>query len=433
MKGWTDSGHTAPVGAEGDAPIDPSCAASTHSTLAAVAEMWHLSVDSSVGIPTSPVSGNSPHPTDGDHAPEGTKDQTMSPETSPLIASAIRTVFESAPDGILIVDSDGVIREANPQALRILGYDRDDLVGTVVERIVPEQDRRPHRRQREAYVSSPHQRPMGPGLDLRALRADGREIPVKISLTPCVTASGEFVIAAIRDDSVQRQLRRLGSGQLQAAEEERQRIARELHDDTAQCLAALRIRLQLLRRVRTDEDRARLLDEMQEELGTAMEGVRRISRGLRPPALDDAGLETALRSHFRAVVEPSTLRGRMRVEPVGAALGSEAQLVVYRVVQEALANVVRHAGASSVELVLTDDGERLVACVADDGSGFDPASQLLSGSGLGLIGMRERARLIGAEISIESSPEDGTRVTLTVPRAKGPGAAPHSPTRPRHV
>ena len=340
----------------------------------------------------------------------------MAPDPKPPDFQAFRAVFESAPDGILIVDPAGVIREANPQALQILGYPRDGLLGQKVETVVPEGARGPHRSMREAYTSTPHRRPMGVGLELRALRSDGREVPVEISLSPCTTSEGDFVIAAIRDISVQRKLRRLGSGALQAAEEERQRIARELHDDTAQCLAALLIRLRLLRRSTDPDERTRLLDEMQEELGMAMEGVRRISRGLRPPALDDAGLETALRSHFRSVVDAAPLEGTIDLEPVGEGLDSDTQLVVYRVVQESLANVIRHSGAETVVVEAHVDGPVVRIRVADDGRGFDAPSQLLDGSGLGLIGMQERARLVGGELSIESVPGEGTQVVLTLRR-----------------
>ncbi|TVP56040.1 MAG: hypothetical protein EA351_09465 [Gemmatimonadales bacterium] len=161
---------------------------------------------------------------------------------------------------------------------------------------------------------------------------------------------------------------------------------------------------------------------MQRELGMAMEGVRRISRGLRPPALDDAGLETALRSHFRSVVEPSPLVGRIELEPVGAQLDPETQLVVYRIVQESLANVIRHSGSERVTLEMAGEGPVVRVTIADDGRGFDAASQLLDGSGLGLIGMQERARLVGGELSIESSPGGGARITLIVRRE--PGAPP---------
>ncbi len=341
--------------------------------------------------------------------------------------NAFRAVFDSAPDGILIVDSEGIIREANPQSLRILGFERDDLLGGAVERVVPPDSRGPHQAMREAYASNPHRRPMGAGIELRALRSDGREVPVEISLSPCSTPEGDFVIAAIRDISAQRKLRRLGSGALKAAEEERQRIARELHDDTAQCLAALLIRLRLLRNARNEGERVRLLDEMQRELGVAMEGVRRISRGLRPPALDDAGLETALRSHFRSVVEPSPLVGRIGLEPVGPQLDTETQLVVYRIVQESLANVIRHSGAERVSLEMAGEGPVIRVTIADDGRGFDAASQLLDGSGLGLIGMQERARLVGGDLSIESVPGSGTRINLTVRREPGPTPMPAHP------
>jgi PAS domain S-box-containing protein len=326
-----------------------------------------------------------------------------------------RLVFEAAPDGILIVDGEGTIREANPQAARMLGYDPGELEGMEVERLVPTSLRGAHHSQREEYMADPHPRPMGVGLALKALRKDGRELPVEISLSPCSTAEGRFVIAVVRDVSERNRLRALGAGTLRAAEEERRRIARELHDDTAQYLAALLVRLHVLRRTEDPEGRRVLLDEMQEELSAAVEGVRRISRGLRPPALEDVGVEAAIRSHVRSMAEVSDLSVELTLDQANRVTDPEVQLVVYRVVQEAMTNVVRHADADRAQIVLDRDGEELVVRVADDGRGFDADQVLLDGRGLGLLGMDERARLVGGRLKVTSEPGRGTRVELRLP------------------
>jgi PAS domain S-box-containing protein len=340
-------------------------------------------------------------------------------ETRPTLSR--RAIFDAAPDGLVIVDDQGVIRDANERLLEMLGYGWDELVGSSVEAIVPGEARTLHRQKREQYLENPRSRPMGIGLELRALRRDGRQLPVEISLRPHSTPEGRWVIAAVRDVSERRRLQHLGAGTLRAAEAERERIARELHDDTAQCLAALLVRIPILRRTSAPAERERLMDEMHEALTQAVEGVRRISRGLRPPALEDVGVDAAIRAHVRGLLEAVPLRVELDLEPVGSDLPPEARLVVYRVVQEALTNVVRHARAETARVELSASDREVVARVTDDGVGFDAETQLLSGEGLGLLGMDERARLVGGTFEIRSTPGRGTFVELRIPTDTGSG------------
>lgn len=331
-------------------------------------------------------------------------------------------VFAAAPDGILIVGPKGIIRDMNPKAADLLGYSYDELVGSAVERVVPAASRDLHRTQRARYMAHPRARPMGMGMELRALRKDGREIPVEISLSPCSVPDGDFVIAVVRDVSERRRLRRLSAGTLQATEEERRRIARELHDDTAQRLAALLVRLKVLRRTRSEEARTELMDQMHEELADGLEGLRRISRGLRPPALEDLGVEAALRSHLRTSLESSGLDVDVSLDGVDALAGPERQLVLYRVVQEAISNVIRHAEASRIRVEIEEVEDQVVTRIVDDGRGFEPHTALTDGAGLGLVGMDERARLVGGELRVRSEPGRGTEVELRIPmHSRGQG------------
>jgi len=332
-----------------------------------------------------------------------------------LPAVSYQAVFEASPDGIIIVDAEGVIRDANPRSEELFGYSRDELVGSLVERLVPPEDREDHPAKREEFTRHPRIRGMGAGLDLRAIRKDGRRIPVEIGLRPVDTEEGRFVIAAIRDTSERKRLRRLGVGYLQIIEEERRRIARELHDDIAQCLAALLIRLRVLSRSDDPDTRDRLLDQMHGELTSAVEGVRRISRGLRPPALEDVGVEAAIRSHLRAFLQESPLKLELHIDPVEEVLPPDRELVVYRVVQEAVSNAVRHAQATGIGVEVRREPHRVVVTVTDDGVGFDPEGTFLDGAGLGLVGMEERARLVGGTLQITSRPDRGTEVTLDIP------------------
>ncbi len=217
--------------------------------------------------------------------------------------------------------------------------------------------------------------------------------------------------------AVQRQrLRDVNMRALAAAEDERMRIARELHDGTAQTLAALRVRLKLARNTEDREKQDRLLDEISEEIAAAIEEVRRMARGLRPPALDMLGLAPAIESHARSMADAGGLRLDLAVEDQQRVLAPEVELAVYRIVQESLSNVVRHAGAETVYVGVKRTGPALEIVIHDDGRGFllertlDDAAR-----GLGLFGMQERASYIGGTVDIDTWPGRGTRVRVRIP------------------
>ncbi|WP_299284081.1 sensor histidine kinase [Thermoflexus sp.] len=207
---------------------------------------------------------------------------------------------------------------------------------------------------------------------------------------------------------------------LQAQEEERARIARELHDEAAQWLTSLLIRQRLLLRNLPPEMRPEV-EELQRMTAAALEHLRRIAMELRPAILDDLGLVEALRWQAEEFQKqtgvPITLRVQGRIER----LPRQVELVLYRVAQEALTNIARHARATRVEVTLNCSTEHLELFIADDGVGFDPEAVRRSRArSLGLIGMAERLALIGGTLEIDSAPGKGTRI-----RARVPAGGPH--------
>ena len=211
---------------------------------------------------------------------------------------------------------------------------------------------------------------------------------------------------------------------LTSGEEERARIARELHDGLGQSLSAILLELRV-RRERGDPC-AGVSEAVDRRLELTIDEIRRMTRGLRPPMLDDCGLDSALSSHAEDVAKVSGMHVdcETAVSPDATPrLDAQVELVVYRIAQEALNNVVRHAGASraSVVLYLRPDEVRLL--VEDDGRGFEPEALLSAedGSGLGLLGMSERAKLMGGDLSIESKPGAGTVVRAIIPVRPGLG------------
>lgn len=214
-------------------------------------------------------------------------------------------------------------------------------------------------------------------------------------------------------------LREVAVRALGAAEEERKRIARELHDETAQMLAALLIRIRVLKSARDPAAAEAMLEEMRREVGVALEGVRRFARGLRPPSLDELGLVAAIESHVRALAEITGLLIDLDTVSTEGVLAPEAELAVYRIVQEALSNVVRHADARRVELRVGREDGTLVVQVKDDGKGFSPADVMAGGGGLGLFGMQERAAYLGGRVHVLSEVGQGTLVRAEIPVGEG--------------
>ncbi len=222
-----------------------------------------------------------------------------------------------------------------------------------------------------------------------------------------------------------RRLRDVAARALNAAEEERRRISLELHDDASQRLAAILMRLRLARSVGDAEAKEAVLEEVRRELAEAADGLRRYAQGLRPPALDELGLGAAIESHVRHVSESALVRVEVRTDGVGRLESPEAELALYRIVQEAITNALRHSRATRIRVAVKRDGDTAVATVSDNGVGFDVERQLLSHDdqhGLGLFGMRERASYVGGKVDLTSAPGEGTVVRAIVP-AEGAGAA----------
>src|SRR4051812_261142 len=197
---------------------------------------------------------------------------------------------------------------------------------------------------------------------------------------------------------------------LAAQEGERLRIAQELHDEVGQTLTAVLLQLGRSARQADAELGAELL-ETQETARASLEDVRRISRELRPEALDDLGLASALVALTERFSQRTGLNVTRELDRELPPLSEETELVVYRVAQEALTNVARHAGTDRAELSLTTADGRLTLRVLDQGKGFDPQRT----EGGGMRGMRERAVLVGAQLAVTRRPRGGTEVRLSVP------------------
>lgn len=206
-----------------------------------------------------------------------------------------------------------------------------------------------------------------------------------------------------------------------AQEEERRRVARELHDESVQHWIALDQRLQMAVKRLKDQDNqeSAMIEELHQEVQTGIQQLRRVSRGLRPIYLEDLGLVPALEMLARDTQDALNISVRFAVEGEQTRLPAESELAVFRLVQEALTNVSRHARASTVQITLDFRAERLEVRVEDDGQGFelpDHIEDLASGGHYGLMGMKERSDAVGGHLDIVPAPASGTIIRLSLPK-----------------
>ncbi|HEY1276039.1 MAG TPA: sensor histidine kinase [Thermoleophilaceae bacterium] len=218
-------------------------------------------------------------------------------------------------------------------------------------------------------------------------------------------------------DRIEAERRSKGQLVMRAQEEERRRLARDLHDEVNQSLTAILLRLEALA-LDTPPERTGEVAELKRLVNQAMEELLVLARQLRPAALDDHGLVPAIDAQLKRFSARTGVEVRFRPDGDPGLLGDDVQTAVYRTTQEALANVSRHAGATCVEVELDVNGDGTELRVRDDGAGFDPGQVAKRGSengtGLGLKGMAERARLVGGEVEVLSAPGGGTTVTLRI-------------------
>lgn len=323
-----------------------------------------------------------------------------------------RAFVETAPDAMVIHGAQGKIAVISAQAERMFGYSKEELVGQPVEILMPERFREKHFKQRSVYMEKPVSRPMGSGLELYARRKDGFEFPVEVSLSPVETSEGILISSTIRDVTDRKQL----TEQIRwaAALEERARIARDVHDTLAQGFTGIILNLEMV-----EEACASLPDEVKSRIKRARDVARASLEEARRSILalsTSPSVNTDLPSAIRAMLDryqPSTkTRMGLSVQGTVCRLDRAVEEDILRIVQQATDNALRHARAGSIQIDIACGEKQVQIKITDDGQGFDVKK---AGRGLGLMGMRERAKEIGAKFELKSEPGKGTQIAITVP------------------
>lgn len=344
--------------------------------------------------------------------------------------SRLQGIIGSAMDAIITVDETGHIVLFNPSAEKMFRCTQAEALGASLERFIPERHRAAHAgHMREFGATGISSRSMGGRLDIAARRADGEEFPADISISQLEAGGHKLYTAMLRDVTLRKaaedelreshqQLRELSASLQSVREEERTRLARELHDELGQHLTGLKMDLSWLESRLRDGQPALLTktDGMKRLIDATVLSMRRIAAELRPSILDDLGLAAALEWLAQEFSQRSGVEVKLDLDDGGCSDGTvdEARATaLFRIVQESLTNVARHAGASQVRISLKQADGQLLLEVQDNGRGMPAAAQYAGR--FGLLGIRERAYLFGGLLRIASQPGAGTTITVTLP------------------
>jgi len=330
----------------------------------------------------------------------------------------LQHVLDAASDAIITMDAAGLIVSWNAAAERLYGYSAAEVIGRHVSLLAP-----PDRREESADVMRRLGHRERIELETERLRKDGTRVPVSLTISPIRDARGLVAAAVIVRDTTERkhQLQALSRRLVEVQEMERTLIARELHDQIGQTLSAVKMNLEALRREMEDPALLGRVSEGIAAVKRAVEQVQTLSFDLRPSLLDDLGLAAAVEAYAKRQTEPARLSLGLAVT-VDGHVSKEVETACFRIVQEAVTNVVRHARATRLELDLRTDGSCLRLAVRDDGVGFDARTLRATAPvehRLGLVGMRERAQHVGGDLEIDSQPRAGTLVCARFPLRVG--------------
>lgn len=368
----------------------------------------------------------------------------------------LAAIVESSSDAILSVTPDGFVTTWNTGAERIFGYTAVEMIGRSIITIIPAHVQR----DRVWALATVRAAQDIHTYDAVRLTKDGRCIDVSVTLSPLKDAVGQYmgVSKVIRDISERKRtetllqqahasmemrvqertlelstanhsLRELSGRLMHVQEEERSRLARDLHDEVGQLLTALKIDLQDIQHGEGGEPRGSSLTDSLELVDRLLTQVRTLALDLRPSLLDDLGLVSALRWYANRQATRNGWTLSLSVERMAGRVPVPIEVTCFRVTQEALTNIAKYARAKVIDLTLRRQDEDVTLIIQDDGVGFDVPSarrRAQGGKSIGLLGMEERVRLAGGSLVISSAPGEGTRLELCFQLTEQEQTKPHA-------
>lgn len=335
-------------------------------------------------------------------------------------------LLESTTEGVYGLDLQGRCTFINKAGAGLLGYEADDLFGQPMHELIHHHrnDGSPYSRN-TCSIYRVFRTGQACRVDNEILwKKDGSAFPAEFSASPLYVSGGlQGAVVTFHDITARKQAEevhlQLLDRALMVQEEERRRIARELHDETQQALTSLLVGLRTMEETGSVHDLRVCAQSLRSIATQALEGLQRVVQGLRPVILDELGLEVALERLRDEFVQVHGLRVELHIANLGGFRTIPAvESSFYRIAQEALTNAAKHAGATTVSVLMQATPSCLKLVVEDNGSGFDPSiigKAAPSHGGLGLYGMQERAKMVGAVLTIESARGRGTMIHVEMP------------------
>lgn len=345
-------------------------------------------------------------------------------------------ILDMAEDAIIVTDHDRSMTLFNQGAVKLFNYDPGEVLGNQIDLLFPEQFLIDHSSFFiDGFVHGPESaRQTARRCEVFGVKKDGCEFPAEASISKLSVGERTIFTVIVRDITgrlrTEQQLQSLTTKLMTAQEEERRRIARELHDDINQRLALLTIEMgNLLSDPSTTASHANMtIQSLAQQVAKISDDVRRMAYQFHPSVLDDLGLTAALKQMADEWSAKTGIRIMVVQEDMTDPLPRDVASCLYRVVQESLTNIMKHACASRVEIELTCDDQEITLSIYDSGIGFDLNDILARHPGLGLVNMRERVRSVRGQLDIQSERGRGTRIIVHIPFS----GVPHEETASSH-
>ncbi|MFD2169904.1 PAS domain-containing sensor histidine kinase [Tumebacillus lipolyticus] len=334
-------------------------------------------------------------------------------------SSFLESLFQNVSDAILVIDKSGTIIAVNKSFERLSGYAAEELIDRInlCQVCIGMATCSEEMTCVECFA---HRQKM-PAFEMFVRAKGGEEFPVAASSTRLPDEGLGALVLILRDITEQQRVererhqRQLTNYVIQAQEEERKRISRDLHDGIGQALYSILVGLRVVNQLRLEDTVMQHLDEVKQLTSRTLEEVKNLSVELRPSALDDLGLVPAVRSYLKRFEQTFGIESELTVIGSRRRYHSAVETALYRILQEAMTNSAKYADTDQIYVTLEDQDEQIRLTVVDRGAGFDPEHLRIKGTGLGLFGMRERANLLGGAVAIDSAPGKGTTIDVTIP------------------
>ncbi len=337
-------------------------------------------------------------------------------KTNGEASSFLELIFNNINDAILVIDKNYLIIGINSAVEKLTGWTAEELIEKVkIYDIFSEMACCADK----SCIKCFGENPGIPWIEMRIKAKDGRDFPASASYIQLSENTPSVLIFRAISEQQLIERERLTNYVIQAQEEERRRLSRELHDVVGQALYSILVGLKVISQANLDAAARNHLVNLQQLTSRALEEIKIMAVELRPAALDDLGLVAAIRSYLKRFEQTFGIESILEANGNKRRYGPAVETALYRICQEAMTNAAKYADTDKILVRLSDLDNKIELSIIDFGRGFDPDQIHVLGTGLGLYGMRERANLLGGDLEIKSESGQGTSINVTIPKSNG--------------